>query len=65
VPSSIRVFAVVRSVSKPFNGGRLVEVKLSTEDSAIVDGELYLRVSTERAKHYAVGEVFTLRMQKV
>ena len=63
MPSSLRVFAIVRTVSVPFNGGRLIEVKLSTEDSAIVDGELYLRVSAERAKFYVVGEVFTLRLQ--
>ena len=64
-PSSVRAFAIVRSISKPFNGKRTVEAKLSSEDVAISDVDVYLRMSPERAEHYAVGDVFVLRLDKV
>lgn len=65
MPSPIRVFAVVRSISPPFNRGQLVEIKLATEDGAVVDGELYVRVSPARAQQYAIGDEFVLRLDRV
>lgn len=56
---------VLRSVSVSFNAETMAELKFSVEGPWGVTGELYLRVTPEEAKQWAVGDLYGSRLQRL
>lgn len=53
-----RIHAMVISISKPFDCGRTVELKLAINNRSEVEGEITLRVPIVDSRHYRVGSVY-------
>lgn len=60
--TGLTLVAVVRSVSQPFNAGKVVEIKLEVDPLHIVEGELYLRVP--QGQDWTVGDTYTVFLQR-
>lgn len=58
-------FAVLRSISEPFNAGSRVEVKLTFDPLHTAEGEIYWRVPASEASSYVVGDTFSVSIQRV
>lgn len=57
-----RAYAIVKSISAPFNAGRHVEVKWKLEDGS---GEITRRVPADDAAQYHLNQVCALSMMPV
>jgi hypothetical protein len=60
-------FWTVRGVSRPFDGGRCVEIKLEMDSpmNGNAGGELYLRIAVGDAYRYPIGSTFAGRLTAI
>jgi hypothetical protein len=58
----IRTFAILRSISPPFNAGT-TEVKLTFDPLYAIEGEIYIRVPS--ASGYVVGDTYAVSIQRI
>lgn len=58
-------FAVVRSISVPFNNGTQVELKLSFDQMHGHEGEILWRMPASRAQFFAPGDTFSVSLRRV
>ena len=60
--SPFRAYAIVKSISAPFDAGKHVEVKWKLEDGS---GEIFRRIPADDASQYHVNQVCALSMMPV
>lgn len=60
--TTFRAYAIVRSISEPFDAGRRVEVLWKLEDGS---GEIVRRVPTDDAIQYHINQVCAISMMPV
>ncbi len=60
-----RIHAMIVSISKPFDCGRVVEMRLSINNRSEVRGEIALLVPVERARNYRIGSVYAAHFKLV
>lgn len=61
----ILAFAVLRSISPPFNAGETSEVKLVFKPIHTVEGEIFIRVPAARAADFSIGDIYSVCLQRV
>jgi hypothetical protein len=63
----LHVCAGCTSISKPFDSGRLVEIKLELSPCHGLDGggELRLRIPADEAHDYKEGDEFSIRIRQL
>jgi len=54
----------VRAVSRPFDAGRVVEVKFEGATPDCFEGEVYMRVPAARAGAFKIGEQYALKLER-
>lgn len=59
---TLAVFATLRSISKPMNNGKSVELKLTLAASSDLEGEIYLRVPIGHADRYTVDALYAVNL---
>lgn len=55
----------IAEISKPFNCGATVELTLKLAFEFPVEGEMHLRVPTNDASKYNVGDMFCFKLTRV
>jgi len=60
-----RIHAVVTSISKPFDCGKQVEIRLSIHNRPEVSGEIALRIPAKEAPNYRVGTEYSAHFKLV
>lgn len=60
-----RIHAMISAISKPFDCGRLVELRLSINNRNEVHGEIALRMTVEAARRYRIGDVYAAHFRLV
>lgn len=61
----LKTFAVLRTISEPFNAGRTVEVKLGFDPLYFAEGEIYWRIPASRAHEFKIDSTYTITVEKV
>jgi hypothetical protein len=59
------IHAVVVEISKPFDCGKTVELRLQINTRNEVHGEIALRVPAEHADSYKIGDVYAAHFKLV
>jgi hypothetical protein len=60
-----RIHAMIIEISKPFNAGQMVEMRLSINNRKEVEGEIVLRIPTLEAQNYKIGDVYAAHFKLV
>jgi len=60
-----RIHAMIVSISKPFDCGRVVEMRLAINNRSEVHGEIALLVPAEHARNYRIGSVYAAHFKLV
>jgi len=60
-----RIHAMIVSISKPFDCGRVVEMRLAINNRSEVHGEIALLVPVEHARNYRIGSVYAAHFKLV
>lgn len=60
-----RIHAMIVGISKPFDCGRTVEMRLQINNRNEVHGEIALRVPVEHARSYKIGDVYAAHFKLV
>jgi hypothetical protein len=56
---------MIVEISKPFDSGRLVELRLQINNRNEVHGEIVLRVAVEHSRSYKIGDVYAAHFKLV
>jgi hypothetical protein len=64
-PFKVRLYAIVREISPPFDADRFVELKLELDRQCPYEGELRIRVAAHEAVNFVVGDCFSFKLTKV
>lgn len=56
---------MIIEISKPFDCGQKVQLRLSINNRSEVHGEITLQVSSEQARNYRIGDVYAAHFKRV